>query len=252
MPDVYDCVVISNRRLNDTVFSTVVLCAEIAESARAGQFVSVRCGAERILRRPVSICRAGDGELEFIFEIKGEGTRWLTERVPGEKLDILGPLGKGFDLPDGRLILVGGGIGAPPMLFAAKAAKGAPAAILGFRSAANVILINEFKEICEKVILTTDDGSQGQHGFVTGPLDELLKNGAYETVAACGPRPMLSAVASICARYGVPCQVSLEERMGCGIGACTVCACATKAGGAEQMSRVCKDGPVFNAQNVVW
>ena len=252
MPDVYDCVVVSNKRLSDTVFSIVVLCAEIAEAARAGQFVSISCGAGRILRRPVSICRAGNGELEFIFEIKGDGTRWLSERVPGQKLDILGPLGKGFDLPGGRLILVGGGIGAPPMLFAANTVKGAATAILGFRSAANVILFNEFKEICENVVLTTDDGSLGQHGFVTGPLEDLLKNGIYKAVAACGPRPMLSAVAAICARYGTQCQVSLEERMGCGIGACTVCACATKTDGAGRMSRVCKDGPVFDAQDVVW
>ena len=252
MPDVFDCAVISNERLNDTVFSVAVSCKEIAETARAGQFVGIRCGAERILRRPVSICRAGNGELEFIFEIKGEGTQWLSERIPGQKLDILGPLGNGFDMPDCRTILVGGGIGAPPMLFAAKTAKGPATAILGFRSSDNVILVNEFEEICENVILTTDDGSRGLRGTVAAPLEELLKNGAYKYVAACGPRPMLSAVAAICAQYAVPCQASLEERMGCGIGACAVCVCATQIDAAAQMSRVCKDGPVFDAETVVW
>ena len=138
------------------------------------------------------------------------------------------------------------------MLFAAMSAKGPVTAILGFRSAGNVLLEKEFEEACEEVILTTDDGSRGEHGTVAAPLEGLLKKGGYEAVAACGPRPMLSSVAAICAQYEVPCQASLEERMGCGVGACAVCACATELDGVEHMSRVCRDGPVFDAKEVVW
>ena len=139
------------------------------------------------------------------------------------------------------------------MLFAAESAKGSVTAILGFRTSENAILLDEFADVCETVIVTTDDGSLGIHGTVAGPLEGLLIKSEHSAVIACGPRPMLSAVAEICKRHGVPCLVSLEERMGCGVGACVVCACATKAAdGALQMSRVCKDGPVFNASDVVW
>ena len=253
MSDVYSCEVTEIRELAESIFSLGIICPSAAENARAGQFVMVRCGEERVLRRPISICRVYGEMIELVFERKGGGTRWLADRSRGEMLNILGPLGNGFHLPEGRIIIIGGGIGSPPMLFTAESVKDEADCILGFRSAANVILAEYFRQVCGKVILTTDDGSLGLHGTVAGPLEELLKEGGYEAVAACGPRPMLSAVASLSRRYEVKCFVSLEERMGCGVGACVVCACETIASGGEKtMSRVCRDGPVFDARDVVW
>ena len=273
--------IIENTRLTDNVFSLTVKCDEIAGKACAGQFLHIKCGDERLLRRPISICDAQDGSVRCVFEVKGEGTRWLSERCRGEWLDILGPLGSGYILPEGskggdgsecpegyegNIIVIGGGIGVPPMLFAAKSARGGfkavkgdissekvqITAILGFRDAKRLILEDEFEALCDNVIITTDDGSLGYHGAVTAPLAGLLEAGGVNAVLACGPRAMLSAVAGLCSQHDVPCQVSLEERMGCGVGACMVCSCATVIDGKEHMSRVCKDGPIFNADIIAW
>jgi dihydroorotate dehydrogenase electron transfer subunit len=155
-------------------------------------------------------------------------------------------------MPEGKLVIVGGGVGTPPMLFAAESAKNGAIAILGFRSADRIILTNEFKKACDDIYLTTDDGSAGIHGAVTKPLEKLLKSGEYSTVMSCGQILMQKAVAELCAKYKVPCQVSLEERMGCGIGACLVCACAILGEKGKEMSRACVDGPVYFSDKVVW
>ena len=252
MPEINNYEVFENTRLTDTVFSLTVKCEEMAGKACVGQFLHVKCGSERLLRRPVSICSVKDGLLRMVFEVKGDGTRWLSERRRGDSLDIIGPLGNGFSFPEGEIAVVGGGIGVPPMLFAAKSAKGQVTAILGFRDSSRIILTDEFEPLCADVIITTDDGSFGYHGAVTAPLTDLIETGDIGAVLACGPRAMLSAVAELCSQNGVPCQVSLEERMGCGVGACMVCSCATIIDGKEHMSRVCKDGPVFDAGMVAW
>ena len=256
MPGSYLCEVIENNEINDNTFAVTVNCGALASCARAGQFVHIKCGEALILRRPVSICRTRGDAFTFVFEVKGKGTGWLSAALPGQKLDILGPLGNGFTMPDcGNILVVGGGIGTPPLLFAAETAAepaGAVTAVLGFRNADRIILREEFEAACDKVYISTDDGSSGFHGTVAGPVESLLSGGGFSAVLACGPRVMLSAVARFCGRYGVPCQVSLEERMGCGVGACLVCACATVRDGAQRMSRVCRDGPVFDAKEVVW
>jgi len=252
MPDVFTCEVVGNDMLTDFAFAVTASCGGLVAQTRPGQFIHIRCGGERLLRRPFGVCSVHGDALRFVFEVKGEGTRWLSMRKPGSTLDILGPLGNGYSIPEGDVIVVGGGLGAPPMLFAAETAKGRATAVLGFRDSSRIILSNEFEEACDKVYITTDDGSFGICGTVAAPLSELLKSGRYSAVLACGQRAMLLAVAAICKNYGIPCQVSMEERMGCGVGACMVCACATVIDGAERMSRVCKDGPVFDANDVVW
>ena len=251
MSDVFTCEIINNEQLAEAIFAITVLCPEIASQARAGQFVSIKCG-ENLLRRPVSICRKDGDTLKLVVEAKGAGTAWLSGQKRGHSLDLLGPLGNGFHMPDGDIIVVGGGIGLPPLLFAAESSKGSVTAILGFRDSGRIILENEFESVCEKVYITTDDGSHGIHGMVTLPLKALLDSGGRGAVIACGPRVMLQAVAEVCELYDVPCQVSLEERMACGVGACLVCACATVKQGVVGMSRVCKDGPVFDAGEVDW
>ena len=252
MPEICLCEVIKNEKIAEGIFVISITGEPLALKAKPGQFLHFKCGGERLLRRPFGICNVRGNALDFIFEVKGGGTGWLSGVKPGQKLDVLGPLGNGFSFPDGRIIVVGGGLGSPPMLFAARSAKGGVTAILGFRELGRVILVKEFSSVCEKVYLTTDDGSAGQLGQVTEPLKELLSTGGFNAVLACGQLVMQRAVAELCESYGIPCQVSLEERMGCGIGACLVCACATASEGVEQMSRVCLDGPVFDARQVVW
>jgi len=252
MPSVYYSEIIENIEITEAVFSITVASRDLARESRPGQFLHIKCGEARILRRPISICSINEDKVRIIFEVKGEGTRWLSESRAGEKLDILGPLGNGFTMPEGKIIIVGGGVGTPPMLLAAENAKNGSAAILGFRSADRIILIDEFKKACDQVIITTDDGSEGIHGAVTKPLEEILKSGEYSAVMSCGQILMQKAVADLCERYNVPCQVSLEERMGCGIGACLVCACAIKGENGTEMSRACIDGPVYNSVKVEW
>jgi len=240
------CNIITAQQLTDHTHAITMAGGELGLSARPGQFLHVKCGDGVLLRRPISICDCREGLLTIVFEAKGPGTQWLGEKKSGQ-LDVLGPLGRGFDTSGRNVLLVGGGIGVPPLLFAAREVLGLATAILGFRSRDHLILQNQFRDICKKVTITTDDGSYGAPGFVTEPLEDHLKQGGYDAILACGPTPMLQAVSALAADYGIPCQVSLEERMACGVGACVGCAIQMKDG---QMLRVCKDGPVFSAQEV--
>ena len=171
--------------------------------------------------------------------------------IRDSSLDVLGLAGNGFTMkPEGHYLLVGGGIGIPPMLGCAQYTQGKSTAILGGRSADKIILQNCFRDECAKVLTATDDGSLGHHGFVDALVrQELEGDQNYDAVLACGPRPMLRNVARVAEEFGVPCQVSMEERMGCGVGACLVCACDMADGSRKH---VCKDGPVFNAKEVDW
>ena len=228
----------------------------IRASFRApGQFVHIRCGEGLLLRRPISVCSCMEDEpddlLSIVFEVRGEGTRWLAGRELGDSLDVLGLAGNGFDLkPKGRYLLVGGGIGIPPMLGCAQYTGGRATAILGGRSRDKIILEDFFREDCAKVLCATDDGSLGHHGFVDALVRrELSEDRGYDGVLACGPKPMLRNVAKVAEEFGIPCQVSMEERMGCGVGACLVCACDMADGSRKH---VCKDGPVFDSREVDW
>ena len=223
--------------------------------AAPGQFVHIKCGDGLLLRRPISVCSCQEDEpediLTIVFEVRGEGTAWLARRPEGHSLDVLGLLGNGFTMKrEGRYLLVGGGIGVPPMRGCAQYTGGRSTAILGFRSREKAILLDRFREECAKVAVATDDGSLGYHGFVDALVrQELEADRAYDAVLACGPKPMLKSVAKVAAEFGVPCQVSMEERMGCGVGACLVCATPMRDG---TVKHVCKDGPVFNAEEVDW
>ena len=258
MADIYNCKIISKEKLNTQTFMFRISCKSLAEKISPGQFLHIKCKAEHILRRPICVASVDESDIYFVIEIRGAGTRWLCERPIGFTLDILGPLGNGFTLSAGNIIVVGGGVGVPPLLYAARIAsadnktKCNITAILGFRDKSKIILYNEFSSICSDVIITTDDGSSGIKGFVTEPLRALIKENKIDMVLTCGPRKMMESVAKICSDNKISCRVSLEERMGCGVGACMVCACKTIKNGTEQMSLVCSDGPVFDAQEIVW
>jgi len=244
------CPILRVERLNDYAFSFHLHAETLAQAAMPGQFVHIKCGQESLLRRPISICDVDGDCLRIVFEVRGEGTKWLSERQAGEKLDLLGPLGHGFDLTGDKLLLVGGGIGAPPMLYAARMAAGTTHVFLGFRDLGHAMLLSDFEAAAKAVAVSTDDGTLGTHGFVSAQVDHALcRDGGYSAVLACGPKPLLRSVAEAAARHGVPCQVSMEERMGCGVGACLVCACKTTDG---RYKHVCKHGPVFDAAEVDW
>jgi dihydroorotate dehydrogenase electron transfer subunit len=168
----------------------------------------------------------------------------------------MAPLGNPFTIDDKykNICVVGGGIGTFPLLYLLKSAKcDSKTALLGFRNKAAVVLENEFRAAATKVDIATDDGTYGRKAFVTELLEELLAEQKPDIVYTCGPTPMMRSVAAIAEKYNIPCQVSMEQRMGCGIGACLVCACKTKKGEDDYgFSHVCKDGPVFWSTDICW
>ena len=216
-----ECKIVSKEQVGDAVYMTLEVGDMIRASFRApGQFVHIRCGEGLLLRRPISVCSCMEDEpddlLSIVFEVRGEGTRWLAGRELGDSLDVLGLAGNGFDLkPEGRYLLVGGGVGCPPMLCCAQYTGGRATSFLGGRSRDKIILEDFFREDCAKVLCATDDGSLGHHGFVDALVRrELSEDRGYDGVLACGPKPMLRNVAKVAEEFGIPCQVSMEERMG--------------------------------------
>lgn len=252
------CTVAEHTRLNNVAHSmTLEISKEMSALISCGQFVHIKCGDALLLRRPISICDWWEGDrsdrLRLVFEVRGEGTEWLSHRRAGEQLDVLGPLGHGFDLSGRKILLVGGGIGVPPLLCCAKAVGGRGGevhAVFGFRDLGHQMLTGEFGDPCGDIAVISDDGSTGRKGFVTELAAEFLdRKGGFDSILACGPKPMLKAVTQLAQDRGVACQVSLEERMGCGVGACLVCACDMADGSRKH---VCKDGPVFLSTEVDW
>ncbi len=250
------CKIVEKTMMGDAIYMVL----EAGDMVRAsfknpGQFVHIKCGDAQLLRRPISVCCCQEDEpsdlITIVFEVRGEGTEWLANREEGEELDVLGLAGNGFPVEkDGRYLVVGGGIGVPPMFGCAQYTDCKATAVLGFRSKDKVILLDRFEEFCDKVLLATDDGSVGHHGFVDALVrQELEQDANYNAVLACGPKPMLRSVARVAEEYNIPCLVSMEERMGCGVGACLVCACDMADGSRKH---VCKDGPVFDSKEVDW
>lgn len=248
-------VILQKTAIARNIFSYTVICPEIARIAAPGQFVHIRANGFT-LRRPISICGIDPekGTLRIVFEIRGEGTDAISRLNTGDCIDMLAPLGHGFTIDPNfnKVVLIGGGIGTPPMLSLARIFGEKAVVISGFRNASAAILQDDFARTGAQTILCTDDGSTGIHGFVTQPLDDLLKSEKIDAVYACGPTPMLKNIAAMCLESGVFCEISLEERMACGIGACLGCACKTKRNDEEYFAHVCKDGPVFNAEEVLW
>ncbi len=246
--------IISITKITDAAYRMVINAPDITAAAKPGQFVHIKCGEGNMLRRPISICSVDGDELTIIFEVRGKGTDWLAGRSAGEDLDVLGPLGNGFDVSrEGKVLLAGGGIGVPPMLYTAKQLKECDT-VLGFRTAAMVMLEDEFKKHCGEVVVSTDDGSYGFNGYAVMAAEELMKKNKYTAVYVCGPKIMLKTFAELAERYDVDCMISMEERMGCGFGTCLVCSCKVKAKTEDGFTykRVCADGPVFDAKEVIF
>lgn len=226
---------------------------KVAETAKPGQFVTVRVNKlhEPLLRRPFGVAGVdvAKGNFSLIYRVVGETTELMDTLEPGAEISVVGPLGHGFDLSAKHGLLVGGGVGLAPLHFLAQAAPDhGMEVIVGGRTKAEVFWADLFKDKTAKQYETTDDGSYGVKGTVNAVLPDLLKTGKYDCVYVCGPSPMMKAVVEVVNQYGVPCQVSLEKYMGCGLGACLSCSCEGKGG---KRMKICKDGPVFWSQEVV-
>ena len=236
--------VISNEKIAKNTYK--IILSGNTDGVAPGQFVNIKIDGF-FLRRPISVCDIEENTLTLIYKTVGAGTDKLSKTEKGEKLNILAFLGNGYDLSKSgeAPLLIGGGVGVPPLfLLAKKLVKEGkkPTAILGFNSADEIFLKDEFEAIGVKTFIATADGSVGTRGFVT----DVMKNiGGYTYFYTCGPEPMLRAVYGESKTDG---EFSFEERMGCGFGACVGCTCKTKYGN----KRICRDGPVLSKEEIIW
>jgi dihydroorotate dehydrogenase electron transfer subunit len=250
---------ITNREeLTRDVIRLTVQAPQIAKHSIPGQFVMVKVGdgLDPLLRRPFSIHRvAKDGQVSLLFKIIGKGTRQMASLAPGLAINLIGPLGKGFNLaPAGSFCMIGGGMGIAPLYYLAQYFRDSEykgndqPVLLGAQTQAELLVLAEdFTELGYSVLTATDDGTLGHHGFVTELLDDILQK--VQQVYVCGPIPMMKVVAERCSAAGVACQVSLETHMACGLGACLGCTFPAREGGYKH---ICKDGPVLSADEVEW
>lgn len=241
--------VCSNRALTDSVYRMVLEGPLEGAITAPGQFVNLKLPGY-YLRRPISVCDWTDDTLTLIYKVVGHGTEAMAATPVGESFDLLAGLGNGFDtsLSGDTPLLIGGGVGIPPLYGLCKAllAEGkTPTVILGFNTAEEIFLKDEFEDLLEgtggNVLVTTVDGSAGTKGFVTDAMKDLDGSFFY----TCGPLPMFRAIESVAATSG---QYSFEERMGCGFGACMGCSCKTLTG----YKRICKEGPVMKKEEILW
>ncbi len=223
----------------------MVLKGDVSDITASGQFINIKLDGF-FLRRPISVCDVTADSVTIIYKVVGQGTEVMAKMQSGEKLDVLTGLGNGYDLSKSgdRPLLLGGGAGVPPMymlcrLLLTEGKK--PTVILGFNAKDEVFFEDEFKALGADVVVTTADGSYGEKGFVT----DAMKQMDYTYFYTCGPEPMLKAIDKTAVTSG---QLSFEERMGCGFGACMGCSCKTKYGN----KRICKDGPVLEREEIIW
>lgn len=246
-----NAIVTSQIPLSSDIFSMWIRADEIAGSTKPGQFISVysKDGA-KLLPRPISICevKKETGELRIVYRVVGAGTKEFSQYQKDEQISIMGPLGNGFPLKKKKAFLIGGGIGIPPMLELAKQLCCEKQMIFGYR---DQLFLNEEFTPYGTVYVATEDGSAGTKGNV---LDAIRVNGlTAEVIYACGPTPMLKAIKSYAMEHGIECWLSLEEKMACGVGACLACVCQSQEVDHHSHvhnKRICKDGPVFLAQEV--
>ncbi len=261
MPEQMLAELVKKEKIIEGVYKFGVKAESIVNSARPGNFIEIRVTdqTEPFLRRPISIHNLDkeNGILEFIFQIKGKGTEILSRKQVGDKIDIIGPLGYGtFKLENYRKIaIIGGGIGIFPLYELLKQAKESnveTGAYLSFRNKDLVMLEDEFGKLTNNLNISTDDGSYKNKGFAIEFLKQDMEKENYECIYACGPTPMLRAVKNYAVENNINCQVSLEEKMACGLGVCLGCAVKTSASSkdAPEYFHVCKAGPVFNARDV--
>lgn len=243
-------VLIDQQEIGNRIWKVRFKNETIAQNAVPGQFVHISVAGinlDPLLRRPISISNSNpdEGWFEFIYREVGRGTKILAEMKPGQKLSIMGPLGKGFSLKGEKPLLIGGGMGVAPLIFLAEKLMEKDASIaIGGRTEAEVFWRNIFKNTCKDIYVSTDDGSCGKKGNALCLLEGLENQVDY--VYTCGPEPLMKAVASWAKEHEIPCEVSKEKHMACGVGVCLSCACDT----AHGRKKICLNGPVFPAEEV--
>jgi len=246
--------VLRNVDIVPQVKELVLYAPTIAAQAVPGQFLHIRVASatyQPLLRRPLSISNvdAEAGTVSMIYRIVGQGTAYLATLNENDDVDCLGPLGNGFTIQGQRPLLVGGGMGLAPLVFLAGALCPRPAEVLmGGRTEEEMFWVPIFNHMCSNLHVTTNDGTLGSQGVTLDVLPELLQTGKFDIIYTCGPRVMMDGVAKLAKEYNIPCQVSLEEYMACGVGGCLSCTCGTNDGSRK---KVCADGPVFWAEEVV-
>lgn len=245
--------ILSQEALADGIYSMWLAVGEMASQAVPGQFITLYSkDKSRLLPRPISICevKPEEGALRIVYRIAGAGTKEFSGYTAGETIEICGPLGNGYELSDEPAILVAGGIGIPPMLELAKRLSCEKTIVLGYRND-QCFLAEEFKA-CGRVVIATEDGSRGIKGTVLDAIRENQVKG--NVIYSCGPTPMLRALKDYAAENGIKAWISLEEKMACGIGACLACVCKSEHTDHHtnvNNKRICKDGPVFDAREVI-
>lgn len=265
------CTVLENREVAPGHYCLVLRSPKIARKALPGQFVQILCSDsyDPLLPRPFSFLETTSNSISILYQVVGKGTRILELVKKGDTLWVLGPLGKGFGSRIGTpkketAVLVGGGVGIPPLYHLAKTwvqqksriSKKSIHVFLGARTKSLLLAEKEFKKLGVELHLSTNDGSKGHKGFVTKILEDFLKTKDPKSVKAytCGPTPMLKAVSALTAQYRVPCEVSVEVPMACGFGACLGCALKVKGTGGQdhRFAIACCEGPVFCGEEVLW
>jgi dihydroorotate dehydrogenase electron transfer subunit len=246
--------IISNRPAGEDTFIIRAESEYLANTIIPGQFVHVRVhgGLDPLLRRPLSLHRrnAGEGWIELLFKVKGRGTRILAGREPGEDLDMIGPLGNGFPRPEDVMYMIGGGMGVAPLGAVVEdvcGGGGRAKVLIGARSRSALLCVEEFEALGADVQVATEDGSAGFNGLVSELLAELPRPGV---IFSCGPSGMTKAIVRYALERDIRCWASVEERMGCGIGMCRGCAVPIVDGEGTVYKRVCRDGPVFSAEQL--
>ncbi len=255
--------IVSLKEIAKGIFKVTVYSEYVANNILPGQFINIKCSDSEIplLRRPMSVMSVNRSKntFDFAFQVKGEGTEILAKKKDNDDIDLFACLGNGFFIPEKgkKIAVVGGGIGIFPLLFLIEKIREQEkdayiSTFRGFQNKENVILEEEFKNCSTEINVSTDDGSYGHKGLVSDILVSKMSQKNYDIIYTCGPQKMIAKIANIAQNHNIPCQVSLEERMGCGIGACLVCACKVKTVDGEDYKHVCKDGPVFWANEVVF
>ena len=250
--------VLANARETDLYFRLVVRAPGIAPLVQPGQFAHLRIPslAQALLRRPFSIFQARGDTFSVLYKTVGKGTGALSRMRAAEELSAIGPLGRGFTLPrngEETPLLVAGGYGMAALYLLAERSPRRGVVFAGGRRRADILCEGEFRELGWDVRVATEDGSAGERGLVTQPLvAELKRGGGKRKLFACGPTPMLEAVAGIAADFNVPAELSMDERMCCGLGACLTCVLPIKTDSGWEYQRTCTEGPVFDSRRVLW
>ncbi|MFH0702428.1 MAG: dihydroorotate dehydrogenase electron transfer subunit [bacterium] len=243
--------VINNLKLDDNIYQITLNCREVAENALPGQFISVLC-KDKVLRRPFSIAYTDQDNFEIIYKIKGEGTNYISSLKSGDNLDIIGPLGNGFNILDKnkKALLVGGGVGVAPLIFLSKILEEKQISYVLLAGFQKLLNIQNFPH--SKSFIVTEDESSGFAGRINDYLEDVINTHKPEKIYACGPKPVLKFVTEMAIQHDIEIEVALERDFACGIGVCMGCTIQIKKNNKLVNKRICKDGPVFDGRSIIW